>query len=144
MDYFCNLCLVVVMLSRMFIAALWSPAGKGLTSWFLILMFNCVFVIFPCGSLVKFSTWLYRFLIFAAFLTFIVAAYDIRRPKVMYTYYTFNFCFLFMKSSMYGWLMEDWRKISFFYNSLQSIYTSIVSCVYNLKTYTHSFQWYVV
>ena len=32
----------VVMLSRLLIAALWSPAGKGLTSWLSIVMFNCV------------------------------------------------------------------------------------------------------
>ena len=30
------------MLSRLFIAALWSPAGKGLTSWLLFVMLNCV------------------------------------------------------------------------------------------------------
>ena len=35
----------------LFIAALWSPAGKGLTSWLLFVMFNCVFVTFPCGIL---------------------------------------------------------------------------------------------
>ena len=34
--------------------------------------------------------------------TFIVAAYGISSPKVTYTYYTFIFCFLFMKSSMGG------------------------------------------
>ena len=39
------------MLSFLFIAALWSPAGKGLTSWLLFVMFNCVFVTFPCGIL---------------------------------------------------------------------------------------------
>ena len=26
---------------------LWSPAGKGLTSWLLFVMLNCVFVTFP-------------------------------------------------------------------------------------------------
>ena len=31
-----------LMHSRLFIAALWSPAGKGLTSWLLFVMFNCV------------------------------------------------------------------------------------------------------
>ena len=41
MDYLCYLCLVFVMLLRLFIAALWSPAGKGLTSWLSFLMFNC-------------------------------------------------------------------------------------------------------
>ena len=51
MDHLCYLCLVFVMLSRLFIAALWSPAGKGLTSWFSFVMFNCVFVTFPCGIL---------------------------------------------------------------------------------------------
>ena len=39
------------MLSRLFIAALWSPAGEGLTSWLSFVMFNCVFVTFPCGIL---------------------------------------------------------------------------------------------
>ena len=39
------------MLSRLFIAALWSPTGKRLTSWLLFVMFNCVFVTFPCGIL---------------------------------------------------------------------------------------------
>ena len=39
------------MLSRLFIAALWSPDGKGLTSWPLFVMFNCVFDTFPCGIL---------------------------------------------------------------------------------------------
>ena len=39
------------MLSRLFIAALWSPAGKGLTSWLTFVMFNFVFVTFPCGIL---------------------------------------------------------------------------------------------
>ena len=50
-DHLCYLCLVFVMLSRLFIAALWSPAGKGLTSWLSFVIFNCVFVAFPCGIL---------------------------------------------------------------------------------------------
>ena len=36
------------MLTRLFIAALWSPAGNGLSSWLLFVMFTCVFVTFPC------------------------------------------------------------------------------------------------
>ena len=35
------------MFSRLFIAALWSPAGKGLTSWLSFVMFDS-FVTFPC------------------------------------------------------------------------------------------------
>ena len=38
MDHLCYLCLVFVMLSRLSIAALWSPVGKGLTSWLLYVM----------------------------------------------------------------------------------------------------------
>ena len=45
------LCLVFVMLLHLFIAALWSPAGKGPTSWLLFEMSNCDFVTFPCGIL---------------------------------------------------------------------------------------------
>ena len=33
------------------IAALWSPAGKGLTSSLLFVMSNCNFVTLPCGIL---------------------------------------------------------------------------------------------
>ena len=39
MDYLCFLFLVFLMLSCLFIAALWSPAGKGLTSKLLMEMF---------------------------------------------------------------------------------------------------------
>ena len=48
MDNLCYLCLVFVMLSRLFINALWSPAGKGLTSQLLFVVF---FVTFPCRIL---------------------------------------------------------------------------------------------
>ena len=51
MDHLCYLCLVFVMLSRVFIAALWPPAGKGLTSWLLFVLSNYDFVTFPCGIL---------------------------------------------------------------------------------------------
>ena len=43
--------LCFVMLLRLFIAALWSPAGKGLTTWPSLVMINCFFVTFPCGIL---------------------------------------------------------------------------------------------
>ena len=47
MDHLCYLCLVIVMLSRLFIAVLWSPAGKALTFWLLFVTFNYVFCHFP-------------------------------------------------------------------------------------------------
>ena len=62
---FVNLCFVFVLLSCLFIAALWSPAGKGLTLALLNVMFYCNFVTFRCGVLGQ----LYRFLIFASLLT---------------------------------------------------------------------------
>ena len=51
MDHLCYLCLVFVMLLRLFIAGLWSPAGKGLTSWLSFVISNYVFVTFRCGIL---------------------------------------------------------------------------------------------
>ena len=51
MDHLCYLCLVFVMLSRQFIAALWSHEGKGLTYWLLFVMF-CYFLIWYPGTCV--------------------------------------------------------------------------------------------
>ena len=70
-SWFCLVlvCLVFVMLSHMFIAALWSPAGKELTC-----DVYCDFVTFPYGMLGQDWTGvvfrLYLFLIPAVFLTF--------------------------------------------------------------------------
>ena len=50
-DHLCYLYLVLFVLLRLIIAVLWPPAGKGLTSRLLFVMFNCVFVTFPCGIL---------------------------------------------------------------------------------------------
>ena len=48
MDHLCYFCLVFVMFrARLFINALWSPAGKGLTSWLSFVVSNCVVVTFP-------------------------------------------------------------------------------------------------
>ena len=50
-------CLVFAMpCMRLFICALWSPAGKGLTSWVLIVVSNCEFVTFPLVSWVRCGT----------------------------------------------------------------------------------------
>ena len=50
-DHLCYLCPVFVARSCLFVAALWSPEGKGLTSWLLFVMFFCDFVTFPFGIL---------------------------------------------------------------------------------------------
>ena len=43
MDHLCYFCHVflVCFLACLFIDALWSPAGKGLTSWLSFVMSNC-------------------------------------------------------------------------------------------------------
>ena len=56
MDPLCHLCLVFVMLLHLFIAALWSPAGKGLTSWISFVVFNCVLSFSHVLSLVRCGT----------------------------------------------------------------------------------------
>ena len=64
------LCLVFLMFLRLYIAALWSPAGKGLTPWLLLVMF-IVFCNFPMccpGSGMVLDCIIS--LIFAVFLTF--------------------------------------------------------------------------
>ena len=57
MDHLCYFCLFLLCFRvRLFIDALWSPAGKGLTSCILFMMFNCEVVTFPsvywfrCGA----------------------------------------------------------------------------------------------
>ena len=69
MDHLCYTCLVCVMLSRLFIAALWSPAGKGLTFCLLLVMSNCDFVTFPCGILGKVRHFIVLIPFFTVFLT---------------------------------------------------------------------------
>ena len=47
---------------RLFICALWSPAGKGLTSWLSFGVCNCKFVTFPLVSIVCGRVpWLYQY-----------------------------------------------------------------------------------
>ena len=48
MDHLCYLCLVLLCFfhARLFVDALWSPAGKGLTSWLSFVMSNCGVLLF--------------------------------------------------------------------------------------------------
>ena len=61
---FCSVLCLLCLCAHLFICALWSPAGKGLTSWLSFVVSNCEFVTFPLVSCVRCGTWLYRFLIF--------------------------------------------------------------------------------
>ena len=47
--YFSVLCLLCIYMP-LFICALWSCAGKGLTSWLSFVVFSCEFVTFPLVS----------------------------------------------------------------------------------------------
>ena len=58
MDHLCYLCLVFVMLSRLFIAALWSSDRKGQTFWILFVMFIVFFFTFPFGILGQMWYWI--------------------------------------------------------------------------------------
>ena len=50
--FFSVLCLLCLC-TCLFICALWSPAGKGLTSWLSFVVSNCEFVTFPSVSWVR-------------------------------------------------------------------------------------------
>ena len=70
MDHLCYFCLVLLGFNaRPFVDALWSSAGKGLTSWLSFVMSNCDVVTFPLVSWVRCGALLHRFLIFVLFLT---------------------------------------------------------------------------
>ena len=53
--FFSVLCLLCLC-TFLFIGALWSPAGKGLTSWLSFVVSNCEFVTFPLVSWVRCGT----------------------------------------------------------------------------------------
>ena len=75
--------------ARLFKCALWSPAGKGLTSWLSFVVSYCEFVTFPLVSWVRCGTWLYWFLIFASLLTLhSLMATKKEKPFYCYNHYT--------------------------------------------------------
>ena len=47
---FCSVLFLLCLCARLFICVLWSPAGKGLTSWLSFVVSNCEFVTFPLVS----------------------------------------------------------------------------------------------
>ena len=46
MDLFFFFSVLCLLCAHLFICALWSPAGKGLTSWLSFVVSNCEFVTF--------------------------------------------------------------------------------------------------
>ena len=69
--WFCVLCFLCFRVHSL-LPSRWSPAWKGLTSWFLLVMFIVFLLLSHVVSWVRCGTWLYRFLIFAVFLTSII------------------------------------------------------------------------
>ena len=56
MDLFFCLVFAICLCGRLFICALWSSAGKGLTSWLSFVVSNCEFVTFSLVSWVRYGT----------------------------------------------------------------------------------------
>ena len=56
MAHLCYLCFVFALLSRLFIAVLWSPEGKGMTSWLLFVMFIVIVVLSNLVSWDRYGT----------------------------------------------------------------------------------------
>ena len=53
-DFLCYFCLVMLCFhARLFVDALWSPAGKGLTSWLSFVMSNCDVFTFTLVSWIR-------------------------------------------------------------------------------------------
>ena len=61
--FFSVLCLLCLC-ARLFICALWAPAGKWLTSWLSFVVSNCQFVSFPLVS------WVYLIVLIPEFAPF--------------------------------------------------------------------------
>ena len=47
---FCSVLCLLCLCARLFICALWSPAGKGLASWLSFVVSSCEFVTFSLVS----------------------------------------------------------------------------------------------
>ena len=53
---FCSVLCLLCLCACLFISALWSPAGKGLTSWLLVMVSKYEFVTFLLVSWVRCGT----------------------------------------------------------------------------------------
>ena len=102
MDILC-LFLSCVCCACLFICALWSPAGKGLTSWLSFVVSNCEFDTSPLVSWARCGT---QFLIFAPLLTL-----------YMYCYYK---CSVALPHGAVGWCAVYDCGISLSYSLLES------------------------
>ena len=79
-----HFCYLVLLCFRagLFIDALRSTAGKGLTYWLSFVMSNCEVVTFPLVSWVRCGAWLHWFPIFSLFLTLVSVGAVRRTPPL--------------------------------------------------------------
>ena len=68
---------VFVMISHLFIAALWSPEGKGLTSWLVFVICIVILLLSYLVSWDRCGTLLYRFLFLLSFLLCLFAKFNV-------------------------------------------------------------------
>ena len=126
---FCSVLCLLCLCARLFICALWSPAGKGLTSWLSFVVSYCEFVTFPLVSWVRCGTWLYRFLIFAPLLTGVLLVFRT-------TFYCMNCLFRkFLTSVMDPMLLRRTVSTSIFYNFYYILY---IECYMLLCLFLHN------
>ena len=85
-------CFLLCFCAHLLIDALWSPAGKGLTSWLSFVMSNCEVVTFPLVPLVRCDTRLLRFLVLISDLCthFITLHFKFRESAVNSTFTTYD------------------------------------------------------
>ena len=120
-NHLCYLCLVLVCFhARLFVNILWSPAWKWLTSWLSFVMSNRDVVTFPLVSWVRCGAWLYRLLIFALFLTFLLlneALFVMLKPVTILLFFITSFFPKYIKIPVCHILnFYMWRHWLFYYS----------------------------
>ena len=124
-DHLCYFCIVLLCFhARLFVDALWSTVGKGLTSWLSIVMCICDVFTFQLVSWVRCGAWLYRFLIFALFLTLLPFNSLCFNEKI-----THNFC---VDINSLSNLLANYEKWWLKYSNLNKVFWLLCRC-YRLR-----------
>ena len=87
---FCSVLCLLCLCVRLFICALWSPAGKGLTSWLSFAVSICQFVTFPLVSWVGCGTWLYLWSLHPYLLRWLERLTGVLQTVVILTTWIYN------------------------------------------------------
>ena len=82
----CSLCLCACL----FICALWSSAGKGLTSWLSFVVSNCEFVTFPLVSWV-------RWYLIVSIPDLCTLTYFVSKSKYLFLHISHKYFFIFFE-----------------------------------------------